>query len=155
MDFDIKSIKEMMDGLDPKALLPEVSSIVDTVTVVCRLAILVGPIVLLIMGLSYLLLSPKEANHYLGYRTVFGMGSVSAWRHTQKVAGFLFGGLGLVLTVIMLMVSMSLGGSDPMATVWTAVKCLIWQTVLALIAVISVNSIAALTFDYHGNRRRK
>ena len=102
MNFSIDSIKEMMDGFDPAALLPQIDSIVDWVKLICRLAVLVGPIVLVLAGLSYLLLAPKEANYYFGYRTTFGMGSVAAWRHTQKVAGWMFAGVGLVLTVIML-----------------------------------------------------
>ena len=105
MNFSIDSIKEMMDGFDPAALLPQIDSIVDWVKLICRLAVMVGPIVLVLAGLSYLLLAPKEANYYFGYRTAFGMGSVAAWRHTQKVAGWMFAGVGLVLTVIMLMVA--------------------------------------------------
>ena len=118
MNFSIDSIKEMMDGFDPAALLPRIDSIVDWVKLICRLAVLVGPIVLVLAGLSYLLLAPKEANYYFGYRTTFGMGSVAAWRHTQKVAGWMFAGVGLVLTVIMLMVCVTFGGLEPMTAVW-------------------------------------
>ena len=38
--FDIKSIKELMDGFDPAALLPEIDSIVGKVQLTCSLAIL-------------------------------------------------------------------------------------------------------------------
>ena len=155
MNFNVDSIKELMDGFDPASILPEISGIVDWVLLICRLAIVVGPIVMILAGLSYLLFAPKEANYYLGYRTTFGMGSVAAWRHTQKVAGWMFLGLGLVLTLIMLMMSVTFGGLEPMAAVWRAVKCLICEAVLGLIAVFSINSVAALTFDYKGNKRKK
>ena len=155
MNFSIDSIKEMMDGFDPAALLPRIDSIVDWVKLICRLAVLVGPIVLVLAGLSYLLLAPKEANYYFGYRTAFGMGSVAAWRHTQKVAGWMFAGVGLVLTVIMLMVCVPFGGLEPMTAVWRAAKCMIAEAVIALIVVLSINSVAAFTYDYKGNKRKK
>ena len=155
MNFSIDSIKEMMDGFDPAALLPRIDSIVDWVKLICRLAVLVGPIVLVLAGLSYLLLAPKEANYYFGYRTAFGMGSVAAWRHTQKVAGWMFASVGLVLTVIMLMVCVTFGGLEPMTAVWRAAKCMIAEAVIALIVVLSINSVAAFTYDYKGNKRKK
>ena len=153
--FDIKSIKELMDGFDPATLLPDIGTIVGKVQLVCSIAILAAPIIMLFMGLAYLLFAPREANYYFGYRTTFGMGSVSAWRHTQKVAGLIFGGLGLVLTILMLMVCITLSSRDAMDMVWLAVKCLLWEGALGLIAVLSINSIAVYTYDYNGNRRRK
>lgn len=153
--FDFKSIKELMDGFDPAALLPEIDSIVGKVQVLCSLAILAAPIIMLCMGIAYLFFAPREANYYFGYRTAFGMGSVSAWRHTQKVAGLIFGGLGLILTILMLMICLTLSSRQAMDMVWLAVKCLIWEGVLGLIAKFSINSIAMYTYDYNGNKRRK
>ena len=153
--FDFKSIKELMDGFDPAALLPEIDSIVGKVQLICSLAILAAPIIMLCMGIAYLFFAPREANYYFGYRTAFGMGSVSAWRHTQKVAGLIFGGLGLILTILMLMICLTLSSRQAMDMVWLAVKCLIWEGVLALIAKFSINSIALYTYDYNGNKRRK
>ena len=153
--FDIQSIKQMMDSFDPAALLPEIGTIVGKVQLVCSVAILAAPVIMLFMGLAYLLFAPREANYYFGYRTAFGMGSVSAWRHTQKVAGIIFGGLGLVLTLLMLMICLTLSGREAMDMVWLAVKSLLWEGALGLIAVLSINSIAMYTYDFNGNRRRK
>ena len=153
--FDFKSIKELMDGFDPAALLPEIDSIVGKVQLICSLAILAAPIIMLCMGIAYLFFAPREANYYFGYRTAFGMGSVSAWRHTQKVAGLIFGGLGLILTILMLMICLTLSSRQAMDMVWLAVKCLIWEGVLGLAAKFSINSITMYTYDYNGNKRRK
>lgn len=153
--FDIKSIKELMDGFDPATLLPEVDAIVGKVQLICSLAILAAPVIMLLMGLAYLLFAPKEANYYFGYRTAFGMGSVSAWRHTQRVAGLVFGGLGLILTILMLMILLTFSGREAMDMVWLAVKCLLWEGALGLAAILSINSLAMYTYDYNGNRRRK
>lgn len=153
--FSIDKIKELMDGLDPLALLPEISTITDKAALICRIAILIGPIVLMLLGLAYLLVAPREANWYFGYKTYFGMGSVSAWRFTQRIAGLLLGASGLVLTVIMLIVAAGFGSMDMMDMVWKAVRCLIWQAAIALIVNLAVNVIAALVYDHNGELRKK
>ena len=55
----------------------------------------------------------------------------------------------------MLMLCLTLSGRAPMDMVWLAVKCLLWEGALALIAVFSINSLAMYTYDYNGNKRRK
>ena len=96
--LDIASIKSVMDGFDPASLLPDLSKVFGSLVGVCRVAVMIGPVIALILGLAYLFLAPKEANYYFGYRCYFGMGSVRAWRFTQRIAGMILGGLGLILT---------------------------------------------------------
>lgn len=153
--FSLDSIKALMEDLDPAALLPDIGSIVGVTELVCRIAILAGPLILLAMGIAYLLLAPKEANHYFGYRTFFGMGSVAAWRFTQRLAGVVLGLTGLGLTVIMLVMSLSLGSMDAMAMLWQTVYCLIWEAGFALAATLVINVVVLLSFDAKGDRRRK
>ena len=152
--IDIASIKEMMDGFDPAALLPDLSGLFGSLETVCRVAVMIGPIVLLVLGLAYLFLSPKEANYYFGYRTYFGMGSVHAWRFTQRFAGIVLGGLGLILTVVMFLITGSFGRMDVMDMVWKAVSCLIWEAVLALLANLGIALAAFLLFDRKGEYRK-
>ena len=153
--IDIKSIKQVLEGFDPASLLPSIDTLVGQVQLVCVIALLIGPLIMTGMGLVYLLFAPKEANYYLGYRTAFGMGSVSAWRRTQKLAGMVFGILGAVLTVLMLLIAMTLSSRTPMDMVWLTVKCLLWQGGLALAAIAAVNGITMYRFDYRGNKRKK
>ena len=153
--LDIDSIKEIMDAFDPASLLPEVDGILDLVTTVCRVAVLVGPIILLVLGLAYLFFAPREANYYFGYRCYFGMGSVEAWRFTQRLAGIVLGVLGLILTGVMLAMSMGFSGMDAMDMVWKAFWCLVWQGVLALLANGGIWLAAFLRFDTKGNYRKK
>lgn len=154
-DIDLDAVKHLLDGVDPAALLPDVSTVVGKVQVVCTLAILVAPLVMLVLGIAYLFFAPREANYYFGYRTAFGMGSVSAWRRTQKLAGLVFGILGLLLTIVMLLVSLVLPSRAPMDMVWLAVKCLLWQGVLALLAKAAINGLTMLRYNYRGTRRKK
>ena len=153
--LDIESIKEMMDAFDPAALLPELDSIFSVLATVCRVAVLAGPIVLLVLGLAYLFFSPKEANYYFGYRCYYGMGSVQAWRFTQRMAGMVLGGLGLVLTGIMLVVSGGFAGMEVTDMVWKAVTCLIWEAVLSVAAILLINGMAMMKFDAKGEFRDK
>lgn len=74
--LDIASIKSVMDGFDPASLLPDLSKVFGSLVGVCRVAVMIGPVIALILGLAYLFLAPKEANYYFGYRCYFGMGSV-------------------------------------------------------------------------------
>lgn len=153
--LDIDSIKELMDGFDPASLLPELQSVFDFVSTVCRIAVLVGPIILLALGLAYLLFAPREANYYFGYRCYYGMGSVEAWRFTQRLAGAVLGGVGLVLTGVMLFISGGFAGMDAMDMVWKAFWCLIWQAAIILTANAAIWAVTFFRFDAKGNYRAK
>ena len=155
MALDFNSIKEMMDAFDPAALLPDLAGVADMAASLARIAVLAGPIVLLAMGLAYLFLAPKEANYRFGYRCYHGMGSVEAWRFTQRLAGIVWGGLGLVLTVVMLVISGGYSGSDVLAIMDSAVTCLIWEIVLAVVSCLVINVIVILNFNSRGGLRRK
>ena len=152
--FDINSIKELMDGFDPASLLPELDSIFGKVELVCRVIVMIGPALLLLLGLIYLFLTPREANHYIGYRCYFGMGSVNAWRFTQRLAGIVFCSLGLILGGVMLLTIASFRELALDAMVWKAAKCLAWEGGLALLAHLSVMLTAMIVFDRKGNFRR-
>ena len=152
--LDIDSIKQLLDGFDPASLLPELGEIFTTITTICRIAVIIAPVILLLLGLAYLLLSPREANYYFGYRCYFGMGSVEAWQFTQRLAGIVLGALGLILTGVMLVISMGFPGMDASEMVWKAFWCLIWQGALALLANGVIWGITALRFDAKGNFRK-
>ena len=153
--LDIESINSLMDGFDPAALLPDLSDLFGSLATLCRFAVMIGPVVLLILGLAYLFLSPREANYYFGYRCYFGMGSVQAWRFTQRIAGLLFGGVGLILTIVMFVISGGFAGMEMTQMVWKAAGCLAWQVGLALVLTILINFLAFFFFDAKGNPRRK
>ena len=153
--LDIESIKEIMDAFDPAALLPELSDVFGSLATVCRVAVMIGPVILLVLGLAYLFFSPKEANYYFGYRCYYGMGSVQAWRFTQRLAGALYAGLGLVLTLVMLAVSGGFGEMEVTDIVWRAADCLIWQAVLVLLATVTIRVSAAMRFNRKGEYRKK
>ena len=153
--IDFERLKKAFDSFDLATLFPKLDSVFGRITLICRVCVLVGPILLLILGLCYLFLAPKEANYYFGYRCYYGMGSVHAWRFTQRIAGMILGGLGLILTVVMGILSLGFASMEIEAMVWRAVWCLVWEAVLSLLATLAINGLAMYWFDRKGELRRR
>ena len=151
--MSIDSIKELLDGFDPASLLPDLTTVVGKVELIARIAVMVGPIILLVLGVLYCFASPKEANYHFGYRCFFGMGSIEAWRFSQRLAGMVWGALGLVLTVVMLIVCGSFRGMEIMPMITKAAVALVWQAALTGISALAVNILVMTQFDAKGEHR--
>ena len=152
--MNLDGLKTLFEDFDPAALLPKLDTMIGKMELVMRIAVVIGPVILLVLGLIYFFAPPKEANHYFGYRCYFGMGSVDAWRFTQRLAGMVWTVLGLILAIVMLIISSGFGGKEIMDMLWMAVKCMIWETVLTAIACLGINTIVTLKFDAKGERRK-
>ena len=152
MDF----ISSLLDGLDNIGnLVPALEKLLSSAQLWLTIVLLIGPVAMLILGVIYLFLPPKEANHHIGYRTYFGMGSVEAWLHTQKLAGIIYGGLGIILGIIMIFVSVSLKNRDMMQAFTSAITWLCVQVGIVLLVYLGMFVYTAIVFDRHGNRRRE
>ena len=149
MDF----ITKLFD-MDLSALVPEMSVFLTGTYILMVAAVLAGPVALTALGALYLFRPVPEANFRFGFRTYFGMGSVEAWRFSQRMAGLIFGALGVLLTVIMVIVAFCFIGKDLLQIAKTAVICLLWQVGLTLIARITISVMAGVYFDKNGNRRK-
>ena len=155
MNFEsFEDIKVLMDNFDPASLLPDLSTVVGKVEFITRIAVLAGPIVLLVLGLLYLFAAPKEANYRFGYRCYFGMGSEEAWCFTQRFAGLIWAVLGLVLTIVMLIITGSFAGNPIMEIIGSGIKCLLWEAGLILVSILGINTLVMLCYDRKGMRRR-
>ena len=152
--MNVEDLKGLMDGFEPATLLPELDGILASLAQVARIAVLVGPIALLVLGLGYLLLSPKEANYIFGYRCTFGMGSVDAWRFTQRLAGIVWGLLGLVLTLVMFSLTGKFAEGEISQILDLSARYLIWEGVLAAVSCVVINTIVMIRFTYSGDRRK-
>lgn len=150
----MEKITAFFDTLDLTKAVPEMDALLQTVQTITSLALMAGPVIMLLLGLWYFFLPPREANHRVGFRTWFGMGSVEAWLFTQKVAGIVFGGLGLILTVVMGIFSLGFKGKELTAIVNTAFMCLVWQVSLILVAYLAICLIVTFRYDSQGLRRK-
>jgi len=153
--MNIEDLKSLMDAFDPASLLPELNSVLDLVLYAVRIATLVGPAVLLLLGLGYLIFAPKEANYYFGYRCAFGMGSVEAWRFTQRLAGIVWSVLGLVLTAAMVLLTGKLPQMEIYDAIWTAAKYVLWEVGLVAVSCIFINTVVMRQFTYDGEYRKE
>ena len=151
--MNIEDLKSLMDSFDPASLLPELDSILGDIAFVVRVATLLGPILLLVLGLGYLLLSPKEANYIFGYRCTFGMGSVEAWRYTQRLAGGIWALLGLGLAIWMAIAGGQLAELSMVDAMAKMAVWILWQAVALLLSRLLINVLVFLRFDRKGNRR--
>ena len=140
--------------MDFAALVPEMGAMLGFVRAILALFLLAGPLSMVVLGVMYLFMAPPEANYKFGFRTYFGMGSVEAWRFSQKIAGIAFGCLGLILLVIAIIVDFSFIGKDTYQIASTAMTTLLWQAGLALAARLTVGILAAVFFTADGSRRR-
>ena len=149
----MNSITAFFDEIDLTKLVPQMDTLLEKLQVIAGVALMIGPILMLAFGLWFFFLPPKEANHSAGFRTWFGMGSVEAWRFTQRLAGIVWGIMGLVLTVAMGIICMSFNAEDVMEMATKTFMCLMWQAGLALISYFGISFIVFLRYDAKGYRR--
>ncbi len=146
-------IKEIIGGMDPAALLPDLWAIFDNLDTALRVLVLVGPLCLLGLGLLYLLAPPAEANHVFGYRHFWGMSSVEAWKFTQWTAGLVWTGLGLVMTVVMGFICNSYRDMAWEAMLFSALTAVLVELLLVWLSTILINALVVFQFDRNGDRR--
>ena len=149
----MEKITALFDKLDLAKLVPEMDTLLEKMQWIAGVAVMVGPLVMLFLGLWYLLLPPKEANYSAGFRTWFGMGSPEAWRTTQKIAGFAWIGCGVILTVVMWFISRGFANMELMDVAGKAFTCLLWQVGVAVVSYVVICLTVTILFDSRGIRR--
>jgi hypothetical protein len=83
------------------------------------------------------------------------MGSVEAWRMTQKIAGYAWTGCGLVLCIVMWFVSRGFAAGDFMTMAGKALICLVWEVGVALVSYLAIAVTMTVLYDSQGYRRGK
>lgn len=149
----MEDILSFLQDFDVAKLLPPPESFVRDLELWMRIAVMAGPLVMLGLGLWYYLAPPKEANHSVGFRTYWGMGSVEAWQFTQKLAGSLYSLLGTALTVIMSLICNGFRKMDAMTMANVAIICVLVECVLILGTWAYIKIKVKKSFDKDGNRR--
>ena len=151
--MDSEALKSLINDFDPMKLIPDLGNLLGWLELAIRVSVMVGPAILLALGLWYLILPPKEANHVAGYRFYWGMGSVDAWRFTQRMAGIVWGLLGLGLTIMGVLVTNKYPDMNAMEMAYNAITCIVLQIALAFGSCIIMNIVLFVMFDMKGRRR--
>ena len=137
------------------AIIPQLDSLVKNMRLWMSLGLFIGPLLFAGMGLFYIFFAPPEANHKLGYRTYFGMGSVTAWKFTQKLAGMVWTGVGAFLTLVALIGCLIMLAQSPSDATSTAYVIAVVEANVAFFAFLAVELIVLIRFDINGTRRNK
>lgn len=146
-------IMELFNSFSIEKYIPKLDSVMDITQKAIELAVRVGPLCILVLGLIYLLIPPKEANRYFGFRTYFGMGSISAWRFTQRVAGGIMTVMGLILLLIAKGAVKSFAGMDLMQMSEKSISLIKTQIICALVLYVFMFLLTAVLFNRKGQYR--
>ena len=146
-------IMELFNSFSIEKYIPKLDSVMDVTQKAIELAVRVGPLCILVLGLIYLLIPPKEANRYFGFRTYFGMGSISAWRFTQRVAGGIMTVMGLILLLIAKGAVKSFAGMDLMQMSEKSISLIKTQIICALVLYVFMFLLTAVLFNRKGQYR--
>ena len=149
----IDKLVSLVDEFDLAAVFPELDSVIGWAVTIARIFVLAAPLTMLILGLRYRYLPPKEANYETGYRFLFGMNSPRAWQYTQQLAGGIWTLLGGGMLVVVLILSLFFGGMEPMNMASTALWCVGLELVLIVVSCIMINHNVKKKFDKDGNLR--
>ncbi len=151
----VELIKEVIGGLNPAALLPDLMPFLNNLDTALRVLVMIGPLCLLGLGLLYLLAPPAEANHLFGYRPYWAMSSVDAWQYTQRTAGLVWTGMGLVLTVVMGFLCNGYRSMSWEAMLMSALVSVLVELGLIVASIFLINTLVVVRFDFHGDRRKE
>lgn len=143
-------IMNFVDKISLEKILPKIDSILDVILWLMQWAVKLGPICILVLGLIYMLIPPKEANRYFGYRTYFGMGSISAWLFTQRVAGALMTLTGLVLYLIAKKAAEAFVGMEYQELTEKALGLLKGQVIAILVIYVFMFLLTMVMFNHKG-----
>ena len=153
--MDTEALKSLLSDFDLTKFVPALDTVLGWIEMLTRIAVMVGPVLMLGFGLLYLLAPPKEANYRLGYRFWWSMASLDAWQFTHHIAGMFFTTLGLILTIVM---SLICNGYRDMGTeemLDSALRCIGWVIGLTVIACLAIDALVVIVFDSKGFRRRE
>lgn len=153
----MEKLMSIFEGFEIEKLggmLPSAESLMAGLSKWMVLLVLAGPLLMLGFGIYYLFFAPKEANHTIGYRFFYAMSRVEVWQHAQRLAGLAYAVLGGILLLIVGITSIRFGHMAPPDMVWLAVKCLLWEVVLIIIATLAVDILIVVLYDINGDPRK-
>lgn len=150
---------EAAADLDLDALAENLSqklwtSVPNGMVTLMRIAVLLVPLIMLVLGLIGLVCPPKEPNWLIGYRTRRSVASEDAWFFAQKLRGILWTAAGAVLLIPSLVVrglmkEATLEYVFRMAIIYVGI-----QVAVLLLSLLILRITLAVYFDAKGRRRR-
>lgn len=148
MDAILSFLKEF----EIAKLLPEIDSFVIGLAWYTRLAILLGPLLMLGLGLWYHYKPSAEPGYAIGFLGNSVMGSAESWAFAQRFAGVTWMVVGGGMAALMLVLSILFVIMSPIVMITVALICIILEFGLILATQIYVNRHVLKYYDKEGNR---
>jgi hypothetical protein len=83
------------------------------------------------------------------------MSRVAVWQFMQRLAGMVYGGLGIVLLIVMSVLCAKFAGMNEPDMVWFGFKCVVVELELILVATLAIDITIVAMFDRKGVSRRE
>jgi hypothetical protein len=83
------------------------------------------------------------------------MGSVAAWKFTQKLAGMVWGGVGILLELVAIIGCIIMITQSPTDASSTAFVIAVIEANVAFFAFLAVEIVVLIRYDINGSRRVK
>ena len=147
-------ILSFLKSFDIDKIMPPIDQFLGSLKFWMVVLTLVGPLLMLALGLMYYYKPPKEANYSWGFRTYVTMGSVEVWQYTQKLAGRTWIFLGGAMAAVSLVLGVILCFFNAEAVVVYALLIVAVELVLVVGSWIGINLVVLKSFDKDGNRRK-
>lgn len=154
MELDMDFLKSLISDFDLMSILPDLADVMEWIVKGVNIALIIGPVLLAVMGLWYLVLPTREANHFMGYRFFWGMGSVKSWKFTQRFAGAVWLILGAVMAFQANGNRAELEAMETIDLMYTAIEQIIRQVGAVIISCLAINLVVFLLFNFKGNIRK-
>ena len=154
MELDMDFLKSLISDFDLMALLPEMADVMEWIVTAVGYAVVAGPCILALLGLWYLILPAREANHFVGYRFFWGMGSIKSWKFTQRFAGLVWIILGAVLANNANELREELMAIEKLDMMYEAIILILRQISWVVVVCLAINVVIFFIFDFKGNVRR-
>ena len=154
MELDLDFFKTLLNDFDLMSMLPDLADVMDWIVKLVNLALIIGPVILAVMGLWYFLLPSREANRTVGYRFLWGMGSVKSWKFTQRLAGIVWFYIGYRMASEAYDNRFQLQEMETLDLMYTSIEIMIKQVGIVVVSCLAINAVVFLLFNFKGNYRR-
>ena len=140
------AITSLLGDFDLSKFIPDIETALGKFELAARICVMLGPLVLLGLGLWYLLAPPKDMDSRVGFHTFRRAQQQEIWDYTQRLAGIVWGAMGTALTLIMALICNGYRGLNALQVATSAVICIFVELVLLVASIITINVIISKMF---------
>ena len=147
-------LSSLMQGFELENFLPGMSSYLGGFIFWMFFLMLIGPVVMILLGVLYRFYPRQELNHKLGFRLHHKITAANVWAYTQNLAGMAYMLVGGVLAGLSIVIGTVLAIISVYALVVGALIIVIIETLLTAALWLGINMVVDDIFDDRGQQRK-